>query len=99
MNSGKLCIGIAINQNGLAIAALNDGKLQSMNLPASASGMNVLKGFLCRSRQPVRVAVAGTAALGLVLALTQTPVQEVFVVAAHVADQPVALAHYAERSL
>ena len=99
MNPDDLCIGIAIHNDTLEIAALNDGKLQSMNLPTSASGMNVLKGFLCRSRQPVRVAVAGTAALGLVLALTQTPVQEVFIVAANVANHPIALAHYAERAL
>lgn len=83
----------------MEIATLDGEHIESLSLPASPYGIDLLKARLAGLQKPVRLAVSGTAALGLALALGQGPVTEVFIVSSAVADQPVALAQYAERAI
>jgi hypothetical protein len=99
MNS-NLCIGIASRNDVLEIAALESGEAAvAVKFPASAMGVEAIKLFLADYGIPVRLAVAGVAALSLALALGNAPRREVFIVSASVTEQPLALAHYARRSI
>ena len=94
-----LCIGISSNRDSYEVAALEPGSgAVCMKFPATAMGLEGIKVFLAGHTSPLRLAVAGAAALSLALVLGQTPGSEVFIVSASLAGQPVALAHYAERS-
>jgi hypothetical protein len=97
MNS-DLCIGIASKGGSLALAALQPGRpAVEVDFPATAMGVAAIKIVLADSEQPVRLAVAGAAALSLALTLGDGPSRETVIVLSAVAEQPIALAHYAER--
>jgi hypothetical protein len=83
----------------MEISTLDKGRVQLLTLPASAQGVATLKARLRALSQPIRLAISGSAALGLALALSQMPLSDVYIVAASVADQPVALARYAGRAI
>lgn len=94
-----LCIGIASTDESLEIAALERGKAAVLvKFPATAVGLEEVKVFLTSYRLPMRLAVAGVAALSLALTLGNVPRRETFIVSASVADQAVALATYARQA-
>jgi hypothetical protein len=91
-----LCIGIASRNNAYEIAALENGKTtRVLKFPATRMGVEAIKGFLAAHAKPVRLAVAGAAAVSLALALGNVPGRETFIVAISIASQAPALAHYA----
>jgi hypothetical protein len=98
---GRLCIGIALEHNNYLVATRDHGRdLESMTFPADAAGTAALTSFVKSWHKPIRLAVlsAGTAAIGMALALSDLPQSEVFLVSSAAADQPAALARYAERA-
>ena len=98
MNSG-LCIGIASTNESLEIAALEPGKAAVvMKFPATKMGVEGVRLFLSGYSEPLRLAVAGVAALSLALSLGNACGRETFIVSSAVADQAVALARYAEHA-
>ena len=98
MNS-DLCIGIASRNQTYEVAALEQVKAAVvMKFPATVMGVEAIKVFLASYSNPVRLAVAGVAALNLALALGNASGQETFIVSSAVADQALALAHYAEHT-
>lgn len=98
MNS-DLCIGIASTNDSLEIAALEPGKAAVvMKFPATGMGVEGIRIFLSGYSNPVRMAVAGVAALSLALALGNVCGRETFIVSSSIADQAVALARYAEHA-
>ncbi len=93
--SPELCIGIARKDGSFALAALESGRPPvEVNFPATDMGVEAIKIFLANCREPVRLAVTG-ASLSLALVLGNAPGRETFIVSSSVADQPIALAHYA----
>ena len=97
--SSDLCIGIASTNESLEIAALEPGKAAVvMKFPATGMGVEGIKIFLSCHGNPVRMAVAGVAAVSLALALGNVCGRETFIVSSAVADQAVALARYAEHA-
>ena len=92
-----LCIGIRSKDGSLALASLKPGRAAvEVNFPATDMGLEAIKIFLADLCSPVRLAVTGTAAVSLALILGNLPGRETFIVSSAVADQPTALAHYAE---
>lgn len=97
--SSDLCIGIASTHDSLEIAALVPGKAAVvMKFPATGMGVEGIRLFLSGYANPVRMAVAGVAALSLALSLGNVCGRETFIVSSAFADQAVALAHYAEHA-
>ena len=95
-----LCIGISSTHDSYDIATLETGKAMiAMKFPATAMGVEGIRHFLSSQASPLRLAVAGVAALSLALALGNAPRREVFILSSSAGHQPVALAHYAERSI
>ena len=93
--SPGLCIGIACKDGSLALATLESGRpTVEVNFPATEIGVEAIKIFLANCREPVRLALTG-ASLSLALVLGNGPGRETFIVSSAVADQPIALAHYA----
>ena len=99
MSRDDLCMGIFLTQDAMEISTLDKGRMQLLTLPASAQGVATLKARLSALSRPIRLAISGSAALGLALALSQMPLSDVYIVTASVADQPLALARYAGRAL
>lgn len=98
MNS-DLCIGIAAQNDTLELAARESGRTMIvMKFPATLMGEQAIKIFLASYEIPVRLAVAGVAALSLALSLGNVPGRQTFIVSPDFADQAVALALYAERT-
>lgn len=98
MNS-DLCIGIASTTDSFEVAALEPGKLAVvMRFPATGMGVEGIRVFLSSYGNPVRMAVAGVAALSLALNLGNVCGRETFIVSSAIADQAVALARYAEHA-
>lgn len=98
MNS-DLCIGIASTKDSLELAALEPGKAAVvMKFPATGMGVEGIRVFLSSYGSPVRMAVAGVAALSLALNLGNACGRETFIVSSAIADQAVALARYAEHA-
>ncbi|MDP2882875.1 MAG: hypothetical protein Q8N89_15005 [Azonexus sp.] len=98
MNS-DLCIGIASTNDALEIAALEPGKAAVvMKFPATGMGVEGIRIFLSGHSEPVRMAVAGVAALSLALSLGNACGRETFIVSSAIADQAEALARYAEHA-
>lgn len=94
-----LCVGIASTHDYLEIAALEPGKLAVvMKFPATGMGVEGIRVFLSSNGTPVRMAVAGVAALSLALNLGNVYGRETFIVSPTIADQAVALARYAEHA-
>ena len=99
MNS-DLCIGIASRNETYEIATLEHGKTSVViKFPATGMGVEAIKGLLASYGHPVRLAVAGVAAVSLALALGNVPGRETFIVSATIANQALALAHYAEHAV
>ncbi len=97
--SSDLCIGIAATHESLEIAALEPGKTAVvMKFPATGMGVEGIRVFLSSYASPVRMAVAGVAALSLALNLGNVCGRETFVVSTAIADQAAALAQYAEHA-
>ena len=97
--SSDLCIGIASTNDALELAALEPGKaVVVIKFPATGMGVEGIRIFLSGYANPVRMAVAGVAALSLALSLGNVCGRETFIVSAAIADQAVALARYAEHS-
>ncbi|HZX30626.1 MAG TPA: hypothetical protein VFF03_04685 [Rhodocyclaceae bacterium] len=96
-----LCIGIASRNDALEMAARESGRpVILLSFPATGMGVEAIKVFLADyDGQTVRLAVTGTAAVSLALALGNVPGRETFVVSPDIADQPAALARYAERAV
>jgi hypothetical protein len=91
----ELCVGIAWKDGSLALATLESGRpALEVNFPATEMGVEAIKIFLVNCRGPVRLAVT-LGSLSLALALGDGPGREAFIVSSGVADQPIALAHYA----
>lgn len=91
-----LCIGIAASRDSLEIAALEPGKAAVViKFPATGMGVEGIRLFLAGYSNPVRMAVAGVAALSLALTLGNVCGRETFIVSSTIADQALALAHYA----
>jgi|CXWL01.1.fsa_nt_gi hypothetical protein len=99
MNS-YLYIGIVSKKNMLEIATRESGKTAStMTFPATGMGIEALRHFLDSCGNPVRLAVAGAAALSIALALGNVPLRETFIVSSTVASQAADLARYAENAV
>ena len=98
--SSDLCIGIVAKPDVLEIAALEPRRsVVVTQFPATVMGLAALIGFMAGYETTVRLAISGVAALSVAFAIGKTPHLEVFIVSAAVADQPTALAQYAERSI
>jgi hypothetical protein len=98
MNS-DLCIGIAATSEFLEVAALAPGKAAIVRkFTATGMGVEGIRIFLSSYGNPVRLAVAGAAALSLALALGNVRGRETFIVSSTIADQALALARYAEHT-
>ncbi len=98
---GTLCIGIALQQDNYVVATRDDGHdLPPRSFPANAAGAAALTTFVKSWRKPIRLAVlsAGTAGISVAVALSTVPQSEVFLVSSATANQPGALARYAERA-
>jgi hypothetical protein len=94
-----LCVGIYSNKETLEMAALESGKSAVfMNFPATAVGVDAIKGYLAGYKSSIRLAVSGVADLNLALTLGNLSGRETFIVSCAVANQAIALAHYAENT-
>ena len=98
----QVCIGIALAGKDIRVAARSGGReIGCGRFPASPLGTAALLLYLTDWQVPLRLAVAtaGTAALGLALAVGATPGREVFLVTAYTACAAPDLARYAERAI
>ena len=92
-----LYIGIISKNDSIEVASREAGKNAiSMTFPATGMGIEALRLFLASQGNPVRLAVAGVAALSTALALGNVPFRETFIVSSCVATQAADLARYAE---
>lgn len=95
-----LCIGIVATPDSYQMAALETGHAPlSMQFPATETGREDIRRFLAGRGTSMRLAVAGVAALSLALAVGNVSGRETFIVSTAVADQALALAHYAEHTV
>ncbi len=96
----NLYIGIISKNDTLEVATRESGKTAiTMTFPATGMGIEALRQFLASHGNPVRLAVAGAAALSIALALGNVPFRETFIVSSAVATQAVDLARYAEHAV
>jgi hypothetical protein len=99
MNS-ELCIGIATRNGAYEVAALDHGRASAVvKFPATRIGIEAIRTFLAGYGNHLRLAVAGVTALSLALALGDVAGRETFIVSSSIADQAVALAHYAKHAI
>jgi len=97
--TSDLCIGIASRKDSYEMVAIENGKTtRVLRFPATRLGVEAIRGFLTAHARPVRLAVAGAAAVGLALTLGDVPGRESFIVASNIANEAPALAHYAGRA-
>lgn len=97
-----LCIGVSSKDGLYEIVALEHGKESAaLKFPATAIGIEAIRGFLVGCGKHARLAVAGVAALSLALALGDNLGVETFIVSSNssIADHAAALAHYADHTL
>jgi hypothetical protein len=95
-----LFIGIISKSNTLEIATRRCGKASAtMTFPATGMGVEAIRHFMIGQGNPVRLAVAGVAALSVALALGNVPFRETFIVSSAVATQAADLARYAENAV
>ena len=96
----SLYIGIVSKHDMLEVATQAPGKAAiTMTFPATLMGVEALRQFLASHGNPVRLAVAGVAALSIALALGNVPFRETYIVSSAVATQAVELAGYAEHAV
>lgn len=99
MKQDSLCMGILLNLDSMQISTLDRGQTQVITLPASPQGLMTLKARLRSLNRPIRLAICGSAALSIALALSQLPLREVYIVSPSIADQSFGLAQYASRAI
>lgn len=93
-------IGIVSKHDLLEVAMQEPGKAaMTMTFPATVVGVEALRQFLASHGNPIRMAVAGVAALSIALALGNVPFRETYIVSSAVATQAVALVGYAEHAV
>jgi hypothetical protein len=94
-------VGIALNNGMFRVDTRRAGQNPaSVSFPSDERGTEMLKRYVANMREPVRLAIAISAAtIGIALALGEPPEREVFLVSPWVADQASALATYAARSV
>ncbi|AEV24692.1 MULTISPECIES: hypothetical protein [Azospira] len=99
--NANVCIGIRIDGDQLQLAARQQGRaLGQVSFSRDSVGRRALASYLAAWEAPLRLAVAaGAAGIALAVALGDGPGREVYLVAASIADQPAALARYAEQRL
>ena len=98
----KVCIGITLAGQDIQVTARAGGReIGCGRFPAGPLGTAALLVYLADWQAPLRLAVAtaGTAALGLALAVGAVPGREVFLVTAQTAHAAPDLARYAERAI
>lgn len=98
----EVCIGIALAGHDIRVTARSGGReIGCGSFPAGPLGTAALLLYLTDWQSPLRLAVAtaGTAALGLALAVGAVPGREVFLVTAQTACAAPDLARYAERAI
>lgn len=98
----EVCIGIALAGEHIRVTARSGGReIGCGRFPAGPLGTAALLLYLTDWQAPLRLAVAtaGTAALGLALAVGAVPGREVFLVTAQTACAAPDLARYAERAI
>lgn len=94
-------VGIALNNGLFRVDTRRAGQnTASVSFPSDERGTEMLKRYVANMREPVRLAIAVSAAtIGIALALGEPPEREVFLVSPLVADQASALAIFAARSV
>jgi hypothetical protein len=96
----NLFIGIASKHDVLEVATQEPGKAAiTMTFPATVMGVEALRQFLASRGHPIRMAVAGVAALSIALALGNVPFRETYIVSSAVASRAVELVGYAEHAV
>lgn len=96
----NIYIGIVSRRDLLEVATQAPGKAAiTTTFPATVMGVEALRQFLASHSDPIRLAVAGVAALSVALALGNAPLRETFIVSSAVAAQAVDLAGYAEHAV
>ncbi len=96
----NLYIGIVSKHDTLEVATHESGKSTiTIIFPATGMGVEALRQFLANHGNPIRLAVAGVAALSIALALGNVPFRETFIVSSVVATQAAELARYAEHAV
>ena len=95
----KRCIGIASKEGSLSVAVFESGhSALEVRFPANEIGLRAIGIFIASCREPVRLAVAGAAALSVALTLGDSPGRgETFIVSSALAAHPLALAHLVGR--
>jgi hypothetical protein len=100
--TGNVCIGIVLAGDDIRVTARSGGReIGCGSFPAGPLGTAALLAYLTDWQVPLRLAVAtaGTAALGVALAIGAVPGREVFLVTAQTACAAPDLARYAERAI
>lgn len=92
-------VGITLNDGLFRVATRRTGRSPArISFPSDERGIEMLKRYVANIHEPVRLAVAVSAAtIGIALALGEPPEREIFLVSPLVADQPAALASFAAR--
>lgn len=99
MNEG-LSVGVDAGAERLELVLLGATPcLCRVSFPSNAMGWAAVRGFLASRGQPVRIAVAGVAALGFALAVGNVPERRVLIVAPTVAKSALKLALHAKNNL
>lgn len=99
MNEG-LSVGVAAGAQRLELVLLGARpRLCRASFPSNAMGWAAVRGFLAGYRQPVRIAVAGAAALGFALAVGNAQERRVLIVAPALAKSALKLAVHARNNL
>lgn len=98
--SHALFVGVSAGHERLELVLLGARpRLCCVGFPSNPIGWAAVRGFLAGHRQPVRMAVAGVAALGFTLAMGHTPDHRVRIVAPALAKSALQLALHAKNHL
>jgi hypothetical protein len=96
----NIYIGIVSKNDMLEVATREPGKAAiTMTFPASGIGIEALRQLLVSHGNPVRLAVAGVAALSIALTLGNVPRRETFIVSSVIGTQAMELVGYAEHAV
>lgn len=99
MNAG-LCVGVEAGSERLELVLLGaKPRMCHVGFPSNSIGWAAVRGFLAGHHQPVRIAVAGVAALGFALAVGNAQDRRVLIVAPTVVKSALELALHAKNNL
>lgn len=99
MNAG-LSVGVAAGSEQLEMVVLGaKPAMCRVRFPSNSIGWAAVRGFLASQRLPVRMAVAGVAALGFALAVGNANDRRVLIVSPTVAKTALKLAVHAKNNL